>query len=231
MNSLIKVNYDGDNPVVSGRDLHEYLEVREAYTEWFARMVGYGYVEGKDFIGIIRESTGGRPAADHSVTTRMAEHLCMIQRTDKGMQARDYFSAVNNAWNTPDMVMARALKMSDAKIKLLQADNERLQLDVQAMQPKVEYFDELVDRNLLTNFRQTAKEFGVGEREFIGWLLDKKYVYRDPKGRIMPYAGRASDLFEIKETINEKTRWAGTQTLITPKGRETFRLLYRNKTS
>ena len=87
-------------------------------------------------------------------------------------------------------------------------------------------FDELVARNLLTNFRETAKELGIKERDFIRFLIDRKYIYRDKKGRLMPYADKNDGLFEIKETFNEKTQWKGTQTLITPKGRETFRLLY-----
>jgi anti-repressor protein len=95
------------------------------------------------------------------------------------------------------------------------------------MKPKAEYFDELVDRNLLTNFRDTAKELKVQEKIFIQFLLDKKYIYRDRKGRIKPYAEKNEQLFEIKEAKNEKTGWVGTQTLITPKGRETFRLLMK----
>ena len=82
-----------------------------------------------------------------------------------------------------------------------------------------------MDRNLLTNFRETAKQFGIKEKVFIRFLLDKKYVYRDQKGHLMPYAEKAGDLFEVKESINNKTGWIGTQTLVTPKGRETFRLL------
>ena len=84
-----------------------------------------------------------------------------------------------------------------------------------------------MDRNLLTNFRETAKQLGIKEKDFVRFLLDKKYIYRDKRGKIMPYAQYTeSGLFEIKESFNEKTQWSGTQTLITPKGRETFRLLY-----
>ena len=93
------------------------------------------------------------------------------------------------------------------------------------MQPKAEYFDELVARNLLTNFRETAKELGIKEKDFIGWLLDHKYVYRDQKNKLMPYAAKNNGLFEVKEGKGRHNDWAGTQTLITPKGRETFRLL------
>lgn len=99
------------------------------------------------------------------------------------------------------------------------------------MQPKAEYFDELVDRNLLTNFRDTAKQLKIKEKDFINFLIDHKYVYRDKKGKLMPYADKNNGLFEIKETFNEKTNWSGTQTLITPKGRETFKLLYIQKTA
>lgn len=93
------------------------------------------------------------------------------------------------------------------------------------MQPKAEYFDELVDRNLLTNFRETAKELRIKERDFIDFLTEKRYIYRNRRGKLMPYADKNDGLFEVKEGYNEKTQWKGVQTLITPKGRETFRLL------
>lgn len=96
---------------------------------------------------------------------------------------------------------------------------------IKQMKPKAEYFDALVERNLLTNFRNTAKELKVKEREFIQWLLDKGFIYRDKQGNLQPYAQYVPELFEIKEWQNEKT--AGIQTLITPKGRETFRLLLK----
>lgn len=127
---------------------------------------------------------------------------------------------------SPQELMAKALLVAqktltdrDARIKELTAQN-------QIMQPKAEYFDELVARNLLTNFRETAKELGIKEKDFIGWLLDHKYVYRDQKNKLMPYAAKNNGLFEVKEAKNDKTQWSGVQTLITPKGRETFRLLY-----
>lgn len=97
------------------------------------------------------------------------------------------------------------------------------------MQPKAEYFDNLVERNLLTSFRETAKELKIKEREFIAWLLDRRYVYRDAKGKLQPYAQHVPDLFEIKEWGRGDK--AGTQTLVTPKGRETFRLLLEKQTA
>jgi phage antirepressor YoqD-like protein len=119
-----------------------------------------------------------------------------------------------------------ALKDEQDKNKQLEAINSALTVDKQIMQPKADYFDELVDRNLLTNFRETAKQLEIKERDFINFLIDKKFIYRDRKGKLMPYAEKNNGLFEVKECFNEKTSWSGTQTLITPKGRETFRLLY-----
>ena len=134
---------------------------------------------------------------------------------------------------TDEELMAKAILMANSKIKEL--DNKNKQLQVQnselittnmIMKPKAEYFDELVDRNLLTSFRDTAKALKVKEKNFIKFLLEHKYIYRDKKGKLQPFADKNNGLFEIKETLNDKTGWCGTQTLITPKGRETFRLLY-----
>lgn len=129
----------------------------------------------------------------------------------------------------PDTIIqiATALKAEQEKTKALQAANAALAVDLEIARPKAEYFDDLVDRNLLTNFRETAKQLNVPPRKFVQFLLDKKYLYRDKRNQLMPYARHAeAGLFTVKESVNEKTNWSGTQTLITPKGRETFRLLY-----
>lgn len=127
----------------------------------------------------------------------------------------------------PDYLLrlVTALKDETDKRKALEAVNSSLAVDNQIMRPKAEYFDELVDRNLLTSFRETAKQLEIKERDFVRFLMEKKYIYRDKKGKLMPYADKNNGLFEIKECYNEKTQWSGTQTLVTPKGRETFRLL------
>ena len=129
----------------------------------------------------------------------------------------------------PDTIIqiATALKSEQEKSKALEAANSALVVQNQIMAPKAEYFDELVDRNLLTNFRETAKQLEVPPKKFVTFLLERKYVYRDKRGKLMPYAQHIENgLFEVKETYNDKTEWAGTQTMVTPKGRETFRLLY-----
>lgn len=128
----------------------------------------------------------------------------------------------------PDMMiqLCQQLKAEQDKNAVLKAVNSRLTVDNQIMQPKADYFDELVDRNLNTGIRETAKMYGIGQKDFVAFLLDKKYLYRDKRGRLMPYMDKNDGLFEVKECFNDKTKWSGTQVLITPKGRETFRLLY-----
>ncbi|MCL6615780.1 MAG: phage antirepressor KilAC domain-containing protein [Anoxybacillus ayderensis] len=130
-----------------------------------------------------------------------------------------------------DMFINTYLPFADDQTKLMfrgvletvRKQNEQ----IAAMKPKVEYFDALVDRNLLTNFRDTAKELQVKERFFIDWLLKNKFVYRDQKKKLKPYAAYVPELFELKEW--ERNGRADVQTLITPKGRETFRLLLQKE--
>lgn len=231
MTELIKVHYDNvDRPTVSGRELWEALEVETPYHKWMPRMCEYGFAENVDYVVtdiFVPNSNGGKQTrTDHQLTIPMAKELCMLQRTDKGKQMRQYFIAVEEQWNSPDAIMARALQLSNAKLKEMQITVSTLTVENQIMKPKAEYFDELVDRNLLTGIRETAGELGVKQNQFVAFLLEKKYMYRDKKGRLTAYAKPLSDgLFERKECMNEKTQWKGTQDLVTPKGRETFRLL------
>lgn len=226
MKDLIKVNYDNDRPLVSARELYEFLELKSRYNDWFDRMCEYGFSENIDFYSEKSKSSGGRPAINHQLSIEMAKEICILQRNEKGKQARQYFIQLEKAWNSPEMVMKRALDFANKRAEELLAANAQLAVNNQIMQPKADYFDELVDRNLLTNFRETAAQLGIKQNQFIRFLLEKKYVYRDKKGKLMPYADKNNGLFEIKECYNEKTEWKGTQTMITPKGRETFRLLF-----
>lgn len=133
---------------------------------------------------------------------------------------------------SPEELMAKALLVAQKTIEEKNALLSRTSVELSAakveneiMRPKAGYFDEVVDRNLLTNFRETAKELGIKPKTFVNFLIDKKYIYRDKRGKLLPYEDKNDGLFEVKECFNEKTQWAGTQTLVTPKGRETFRLL------
>lgn len=218
-NEIVKVNYENERATVLGRDLHEALEIKTRYNDWFPRMYEYGFVEGVDFYSFLSESEGGRPAQDHQLTIEMAKEICMIQRNEIGKEIRQYFIQLEKAWNSPEQVMSRALRIADETIK-------NLKIEMKQLQGKADYFDSLVDRNLLTSFRDTAKEFKIKEKIFIKWLTDNKYIYRDNKNSLRPYAQYSigeKKYFEIKEYKTDK--FSGIQTLITPRGRETFRLL------
>lgn len=127
---------------------------------------------------------------------------------------------------TDSELMAAALLLANRQIKERDARISALSVQNAIMAPKADYFDELVERNTLTNFRETAKELGVPPKKFVEFLLVRKYLYRDKKGKLLPYEDKNNGLFEVKEAMNDKTKWSGTQTFVTPKGRDTFRLLY-----
>lgn len=127
---------------------------------------------------------------------------------------------------SPEELMASALIVAKKTIERQKLRLSALTVENQVMQPKADYFDALVDRNLLTNFRETAKQMNIPPKKFVDFLLEKKFIYRDRKGKLLPYEDKNGGLFEVKECFNDKTQWSGVQTLVTPKGRETFRLLY-----
>jgi anti-repressor protein len=229
MNDLIKINYDNDRPTVSARELHEFLEVETPYHKWFPRMCEYGFRENEDFavmdIFVHNPAGGPQKQKDAAITIDMAKELCMLQRNERGKLARQYFLQLERDWNSPEKVMARALQIAEKKISTLTADLSKATVQNTIMAPKADYFDELVERNTLTNFRETAKQLGVKQKAFISFLMERKFIYRDKRGKLLPYADKNDGLFEVKECFNNATQWAGTQTLVTPKGRETFRLL------
>ena len=207
----------------------EYTSVRWERVEQYLGEMGFPHKWGKD--DFIPENVFYRLAmkAKNETAERFQafiadEVIPSIRRHGVYMTPETLEAAILN----PDTLikLCTALKEEQDKRKALEAANSALTMDNAVMKPKADYFDELVDRNLLTNFRETAKQLGIKEKEFIRFLMEKKYLYRDKRGKLMPYAEKNNGLFEIKECFNEKTQWSGTQTLITPKGKETFRLLY-----
>lgn len=219
---LFKINYNADRITLSARDLHEFLEVGTHFKDWFPRMCEYGFEEEKDFRSILSKSTGGRPSTDYEITLDMAKEIAMIQRNEKGKVARQYFIEIEKQWNSPERVIARGLIESQKMI-------ENLNQKVIEMQPKAAFFDDLVERNMLTSFRDTAKELKIPPKKFINNLLEDGYLYRDQKKKLKPYQKYMDKgLFELKEFTSKFNNHADVQTLVTPKGRETFRLIYCN---
>lgn len=111
----------------------------------------------------------------------------------------------------------------------LEANNKELKEENQTLAPKGEYFDDLVARNLLTNFTKVAHQLNIKRKTFIEWLIRDKFIYRDQKNKLVPYAKYAHTYFHINDTKGKYSKWAGNQTLITPEGKEAFRLLYERR--
>lgn len=238
MRALLKIEVNqNQEQVISGRLLHQFLEIGTEYTKWFERMCEYGFTENIDFNSVkideVRKEgnrTVKRQLNNHILKLNMAKELCMLARNERGKEARQYFIKCEESWNSPEMIMSRALAIANKN--LLMKDEQILKLTAEntEMKPKADYFDELVERNTLTNFRETAKLLHIGQNKFINWLLNKKFIYRDIKGKLLAYSNYISGskpYFDVKEQKNGN--WSGFQTLITPQGREAFRLLLQIK--
>lgn len=201
MNELISTKRnDSDEIVVSGRDLHEFLGVKTAYKDWFPRMVDYGFVEGSDFCSFLSESTGGRPAADHHITIEMAKEISMLQRNEKGKQARQYFLKLEKMWNSPEETMKRALHFADQKVK-------ELQMRVLMDKPKVLFADAVSSSKstiLIGDLAKLLKQNGLntGQNRLFGQLRDDGYLIRKRGANFNSPTQKSMELglFEIKET-------------------------------
>lgn len=167
MDELIKINYDSERPTVNGRDLHDALQIKTAYKDWFPRMCEYGFSEGTDFCSFLSESSGGRPAVNHQLTIDMAKQLCMIQRNEIGRKFRQYFIQVEEAWNSPEAVMARALQFANHQLALLKHQNMELtdtiavqNQQILEMKPKASYYDVVLNCKDLISTSAIAKDYG-----------------------------------------------------------------------
>ena len=231
MNELIKVDFTQERPAVSARDLHEFLEVGADYRHWFPRMCEYGFVEGQDFnpVKIDRVQKEGnrmvsRLVDDAAVSIDMAKEICMIQRNEKGKQARQYFLQLEKDWNSPEKVMARALQIADRKIR-------RLEEQVEVNRPKVAFADAvsgaqntIIIRELAKVLRQNGIE--IGEKRLFAWMREEGYLIK-AKGRDYNAPTQRSieaGWMEQKETAIAHA--TGTRThftpLITGKGQQYF---------
>lgn len=207
MNELIKVNYENDRPTVLARDLHEFLEVKTAFKDWFPRMCEYGFSEGTDFCSFLSESTGGRPAQDAQLTIEMAKEICMLQRNERGKQARQYFIQLEKDWNSPELVMARALKMANSKIGSLEEKNIHLEQKIAQDKPKVLFADAVsTSQNtiLIGDLAKILRQNGVemGQTRLFQWLRENGYLIKQRGSSYNMPTQKAMELglFKIKET-------------------------------
>lgn len=229
MNELISLTQSAINgelqQTVNARELHAFVESKRQFADWIKnRVEKYGFVENVDYVTFSQNCEKGRPSQEYYITLDMAKQLAMVENNEKGMQVRKYFIDCERKLREHQLKLApktyvEALRALADEVEAHNKTQEQLAIAA----PKSEYFDNLVERNLLTNFTITAKEFGIKRKDLIDYLLVNKYVYRDARDNIVAYAAHVPTLFEIKEFAKEKH--AGTQTLITPRGRETIRLL------
>lgn len=176
----------------------------------------------KTFRHFLSKSTGGRPATDAQLTIDMAKEICMLQRNEKGKQARQYFLKIEKAWNNPEMIMARALRLAESRLKSAEVKICGLQSELDIAQPKVDFYDTFVSSDKCTGLRVTAKELGVPEREFVKFLIDEKYPYRTPSKQLLPYAKKSNDgLFEVKDYYT-RSDFVKPQVFFTPQGKQFF---------
>ena len=218
-NELLRIDYTNvDRPTVLGRALHEALEVQTAYKDWFPRMCEYGFEEGKDFSSILSKSTGGRPQQNHQLTISMAKELCMLQRTQKGKECREYFIKVEEAWNKPEIVLSRALIMANNSLQELRSNNAQLLAENAVMKPKAEFADRVANTDGLLSMSNFAKviqdeHINMGRNKLFEWLRNQGYL----RGNNEPYQQYVNQgLFRVRETVHNGG--LRTQTYVTGKG-------------
>lgn len=235
MNELLKINYDAEQPTVSARDLHEGLEIGTQYTKWFERMCEYGFAENADYRAISQKrltAQGNETTyTDHEISIDMAKQICMIQRSEKGKQYRQYFIDLEKAWNTPEQVMARALKLADRTIDNLKEDNKKLIEENERMKPK-EIFADAVSAStssiLIGDLAKLLRQNGVdtGQKRLFEQLRNEGYLMKTGSSRNMPKQKYVENgFFQIKETVisnpDGSVRMTKT-TKVTGKGQQYF---------
>lgn len=196
----LAIRTENERITVSARDLHEALEIKTDFRHWFPRMCEYGFEEGSDFRTFLTESTGGRQGSDAEITIEMAKQICMIQRSEKGKQYREYFLKVEKDWNSPEKVMARALQMAERTIASLGKE-------IETMKPKAIFADAVSASNTTILIGELAKimkanGFNVGQNRLFeilrrdGYLISRKGTdYNMPSQKSMELG-----LMVIKET-------------------------------
>lgn len=229
MNEIINVNVnDNQEPVVSGRQLHEALEVKTPYSMWFDRMVEYGFTENQDFLlnNFVKQTgRGGHNKVDHIIKLDMAKEIAMIQRTERGKKVRQYFIQVEKDFNSPEKIMARALLMADKKVHHLEAQ-------IEADRPKVLFADAVSASKsscLIGELAKILKQNGIdiGQNKLFQWLRSNGYLI-SRKGESWNQPTQKSmqlGLFELKKTnINHADghTTVNTTTKVTGKGQQYF---------
>lgn len=206
MGELIPINYDGEQPTVSARELHKGLEIKSKYADWFKNMSAYGFTENIDYFTVSKNLENGGRTIEHEISVDMAKQICMIQRSEKGKQYRQYFLDLEKAWNTPEQVFARALKMADQTIAKLKDTNKSLTEKIEADRPKTIFADAVSASHTSILIGDLAKlicqnGYQIGQKRLFQWMRDNGYLMVSGNSRNMPKQKYVEQgLFEIKES-------------------------------
>ncbi len=222
VDEIIRINYEAENPTVSARELYEGLEIKSNFSTWLERMTEYGFFEGSDFSVKWSDSKNGNAVTyekspqymsakgyemDADISVDMAKQICMIQRTEKGRQYRQYFLDLEKAWNTPEQIFARALKLADKEIERLKSDKTILIEDVKRMRPKEVFADAVSASHTSILVGDLAKllkqnEVDIGANRLFEWLRNNGYLIkrRGSDWNMPTQYSMKMNLFEIKES-------------------------------
>lgn len=212
MKELIKIEMnDNQEPIVGGRELHEALGIETRYSDWFKRMCEYGFVENQDYVLVTQKRVTNNPrnpyteVINHAIKLDMAKEIAMIQRNEKGKEVRHYFIQVEKEYNSPERIMARALRVANEELKKLTVDVNKLQLEIKEQKPKV-IFADAVDTSrtsiLIGDLAKLIQQngFNIGQNRLFEWLRDNNYLIKSGERRNMPtQKSMELGLFEVKE--------------------------------
>ena len=231
MEELIRVDYSRDAPRIPARELYERLGIESRFNVWFPRVIGYGFVEGEDYEPVreeVRTLQGNVTVRNnYLMSVDMAKQICMLLRTEKGKQYRQYFLELEKAWNSPMQVMARAIKLSEKQLMeyknqccMLEGQVAEKQRRIEELEPKARYLDEILQSTSLVTMTQVAKDYGMSAKQLNQILKEHNVQYKSNQQWVLyaKYQGKGyvySQTYQIKGT--EQTVM---HTLWTQKGRE-----------
>lgn len=235
MNELIKVNYkNSKQPTVSGRELWEALEIKSKYADWFKNMCGYGFNENEDYVAFSKNLENGGRTIDHQLTINMAKEICMIQRSEKGKQFRQYFIEIENKWNTPEAVMARALQFANQKLDDIKNQNVQLsetieiqKLRIAEYEPKVQYVDTILSSKDTVTATQIAADYGISGA-MLNRILHEEHIQHKVGKQWILYAEHFNKGYTKSETISIPCSDGSQKTALHTKWTQKGRLLIHN---
>lgn len=189
MNELIKIQVKNDRQLVSARDLYKALNYQSRFSRWVKQNFSQ-FEQGEDFMSVQSctdmPNGGTKPIQDYLLTIDMAKELCMMSYTEKGKEVRKYFIQVEKNWNSPDMIMHRALEFSKQRISKLETENRALALQLEETNKKASYLDVILGTPDAIATTQIGADYGYTAREF-NKLLNRVGIQHKVNGQWILY--------------------------------------------